>query len=61
MRGMHDRKQTKILGGREEEGDTARRKSQTGRERKVWEGGCVRRLSHPFSNVVSARAPSDCN
>lgn len=29
MRGMHDRKQTKILGGREEEGDTARRKRQT--------------------------------
>lgn len=26
MRGMHDRKQTKTLGGREEEGDTARRK-----------------------------------
>lgn len=36
MRGMHDRKQTKTLGGREEEGDTARRKRDREGEREKY-------------------------
>lgn len=41
MRGMHDRKQTKILGGREEEGDTARRKRQTARQKSMGRRPCA--------------------
>lgn len=52
--GMHDRKQTKTLGGREREGDTAGGETEGREGEKVQRGGgeepavLQRRLSHPF-------------